>query len=179
MRKLKSPWLTIIDFSLLPLSEDFWDNWLSEETILLNSCSSWRNSGGLIGKQIFQTDQNLSKAAWVFIRLGEALYRQTWLLIAFGWTGKKGVNDQARNVLWSVHGADYAKSFCQNQWKTRKKPRLSGLTFRTNHRVIDLIKDGIPTFLFWIDDNYLKANHSWASLEFFTSDAFKSALSDL
>jgi len=88
---------------------------------------------------------------------------------------EKGVNESGlETVLLSFTEQITPMGFAKNQWKTRKKPRLSGNYLPKLSSEVLIYKRWIPTFYFWIDDNYPKAINSEQALVF-TSERVQSA----
>jgi hypothetical protein len=154
--ELKSPLLTIIDFSLPSTERRLWIIDLSEKTILLNSVvAHGRNSGGLMASKFSNRPESFQSSLG-FYKTGETYIGKHGYSLRLDGL-EKGVNDQARNRAIVIHGADYAnEAFAKTNGRLGRSLGCPALPSELSSEVIDLIKDGSLLFIFGIDDNYLK-----------------------
>jgi hypothetical protein len=154
--ELKSPLLTIIDFSLPSTERRLWIIDLSEKTILLNSVvAHGRNSGELMASKFSNRPESFQSSLG-FYKTGETYIGKHGYSLRLDGL-EKGVNDQARNRAIVIHGADYAnEAFARTNGRLGRSLGCPALPSELSSEVIDLIKDGSLLFIFGIDDNYLK-----------------------
>jgi hypothetical protein len=153
--ELKSPLLTIIDFSLPSTERRLWILDLNSKTILLNSVvAHGRNSGELMANK-FSNQPESFQSSLGFYKTGETYTGKHGYSLRLDGL-EAGVNDQARNRAIVIHGADYAnESFAKINGRLGRSLGCPALPTALSSKVIDLIKDGSLIFIFGEDDNYL------------------------
>jgi hypothetical protein len=154
--ELKSPLLTIIDFSLPSTERRLWIIDVNEKKILLNSVvAHGRNSGELMANK-FSNQPESFQSSLGFYKTGETYSGKHGYSLRLDGL-EKGVNDQARNRAIVIHGADYAnEAFAKINGRLGRSLGCPALPTELSSEVIDLIKDGSLLFIFGKDDNYLK-----------------------
>lgn len=153
--ELKSPLLTIIDFSLPSTERRLWIVDLNSKTILLNSVvAHGRNSGELMANR-FSNQPESFQSSLGFYKTGETYIGKHGYSLRLDGL-EAGVNDQARNRAIVIHGADYAnEAFAKINGRLGRSLGCPALPTEVSSKVIDLIKDGSLIFIFGEDDNYL------------------------
>jgi hypothetical protein len=154
--ELKSPLLSIIDFSLPSTERRLWIIDINAKEILLNSVvAHGRNSGELMADK-FSNQPESFQSSLGFYKTGETYSGKHGYSLRLDGL-EKGVNDQARNRAIVIHGADYAnEAFAKTNGRLGRSLGCPALPTELSSEVIDLIKDGSLLFIFGKDDNYLK-----------------------
>jgi hypothetical protein len=153
---LKSPVLTIIDFSLPSTERRLWIIDLKSKSILLNSVvAHGRNSGELLASK-FSNNPESYQSSLGFYKTGETYQGKHGYSLRLDGL-EKGINDQARNRAIVIHGADYAsEAFAKINGRLGRSLGCPALPTELSTKAIDLIKDGSLIFIFGNDENYQK-----------------------
>lgn len=152
---LKSPILTVIDFSLPSTQKRLWVIDTEKAEILLNSVvSHGRNSGNLMAESFSNTPESF-KSSLGFYQTAETYNGKHGYSLRLDGL-EEGFNDQARNRAIVMHGADYAnESFAKTTGRLGRSLGCPALPSALSSKVIDLIKDGSLLFIYGQDQNYL------------------------
>ena len=154
--ELKSPLLTIIDFSLASTIRRLWIIDLNEKAILLNSVvAHGRNSGELMASKFSNRPESFQSSLG-FYKTGETYIGKHGYSLRLDGL-EKGVNDQARNRAIVIHGADYAsEAFAKINGRLGRSLGCPALPTELSTKAINLIKDGSLLFVFAKNENYLE-----------------------
>jgi hypothetical protein len=155
-KELKSPLLTIIDFSLASTIRRLWIIDLNEKAILLNSVvAHGRNSGELMASKFSNRPESFQSSLG-FYKTGETYIGKHGYSLRLDGL-EKGVNDQARNRAIVIHGADYAsEAFAKINGRLGRSLGCPALPTELSTKAINLIKDGSLLFVFAKNENYLE-----------------------
>jgi len=155
-KELKSPLLTIIDFSLPSTKRRLWIIDLNEKAILLNSVvAHGRNSGELMASKFSNRPESFQSSLG-FYKTGETYIGKHGYSLRLDGL-EKGVNDQARNRAIVIHGADYAsEAFAKINGRLGRSLGCPALPTELSTKAINLIKEGSLLFVFAENENYLK-----------------------
>ncbi len=155
-KELKSPLLTIIDFSLASTIRRLWIIDLNENAILLNSVvAHGRNSGELMASKFSNRPESFQSSLG-FYKTGETYIGKHGYSLRLDGL-EKGVNDQARNRAIVIHGADYAsEAFAKINGRLGRSLGCPALPTELSTKAINLIKDGSLLFVFAKNENYLE-----------------------
>jgi hypothetical protein len=155
-KELKSPLLTIIDFSLASTIRRLWIIDLNEKAILLNSVvAHGRNSGELMASKFSNRPESFQSSLG-FYKTGETYIGKHGYSLRLDGL-EKGVNDQARNRAIVIHGADYAsEAFAKINGRLGRSLGCPALPTELSTKAINLIKEGSLLFVFAKNENYLE-----------------------
>lgn len=153
---LKSPLLTVIDFSLPSTEKRLWVIDPAKGVILHNTVvAHGRNSGELLAKT-FSNQPESFQSSLGFYKTAETYQGKHGYSLRLDGL-EKGFNDQARNRAIVIHGADYAKEeFAKSTGRLGRSLGCPALPPELSTKVIDLIKDGSLLFIYGKDDSYLQ-----------------------
>ena len=156
---LKSPLLTVIDFSLPSTQKRLWVIDPSKGLILHHSVvAHGRNSGELLAKN-FSNQPESFKSSLGFYKTAETYQGKHGYSLRLDGL-EKGFNDQARNRAIVIHGADYAKEeFAKSTGRLGRSLGCPALPPELSAKVIDLIKDGSLLFIYGNDESYLQKSY--------------------
>ena len=156
---LKSPILTVIDFSLPSTEKRLWVIDPAKGLILHNSVvAHGRNSGELLAKT-FSNQPESFQSSLGFYKTAETYQGKHGYSLRLDGL-EKGFNDQARNRAIVIHGADYAKEeFAKSTGRLGRSLGCPALPPELSAKVIDLIKDGSLLFIYGKDDFYLQQSY--------------------
>lgn len=157
--ELKSPILTVIDFSLPSTEKRLWVIDPSKGLILHHSVvAHGRNSGELLAKTFSNLPESFQSSLGFYKTAETYQGKHGYSLRLDGL--EKGFNDQARNRAIVIHGADYAKEeFAKSTGRLGRSLGCPALPPELSAKVIDLIKDGSLLFIFGNDDQYLQQSY--------------------
>lgn len=157
--ELKSPILTVIDFSLPSTEKRLWIIDPSKGLILHHSVvAHGRNSGELLAKTFSNLPESFQSSLGFYKTAETYQGKHGYSLRLDGL--EKGFNDQARNRAIVIHGADYAKEeFAKSTGRLGRSLGCPALPPELSAKVIDLIKDGSLLFIFGNDDQYLQQSY--------------------
>lgn len=152
---LKSPILTVIDFSLPSTEKRLWVIDPAKGLILHHSVvAHGRNSGELLAKT-FSNQPESFQSSLGFYKTAETYQGKHGYSLRLDGL-EKGFNDQARNRAIVIHGADYAKEeFAKTTGRLGRSLGCPALPPELSAKVIDLIKDGSLLFIYGNDEAYL------------------------
>lgn len=152
---LKSPILTVIDFSLPSTEKRLWVIDPAKGLILHHSVvAHGRNSGELLAKT-FSNQPESFQSSLGFYKTAETYQGKHGYSLRLDGL-EKGFNDQARNRAIVIHGADYAKEeFAKTTGRLGRSLGCPALPPELSEKVIDLIKDGSLLFIYGNDEAYL------------------------
>jgi len=138
-KELKSPLLTIIDFSLPSTKRRLWIIDLNEKAILLNSVvAHGRNSGELMASKFSNRPESFQSSLG-FYKTGETYIGKHGYSLRLDGL-EKGVNDQARNRAIVIHGADYAsEAFAKINGRLGRSLGCPALPTELSTKAINLI----------------------------------------
>jgi hypothetical protein len=156
---LKSPILTVIDFSLPSTEKRLWVIDPAKGLILHHSVvAHGRNSGELLAKT-FSNQPESFQSSLGFYKTAETYQGKHGYSLRLDGL-EKGFNDQARNRAIVIHGADYAKEeFAKSTGRLGRSLGCPALPPELSAKVIDLIKDGSLLFIYGKDDSYLQQSY--------------------
>jgi hypothetical protein len=156
---LKSPLLTVIDFSLPSTEKRLWVIDPSKGLILHHSVvAHGRNSGELLAKT-FSNQPESFQSSLGFYKTAETYQGKHGYSLRLDGL-EKGFNDQARNRAIVIHGADYAKEeFAKSTGRLGRSLGCPALPPELSAKVIDLIKDGSLLFIYGNDEAYLQKSY--------------------
>jgi hypothetical protein len=156
---LKSPILTVIDFSLPSTEKRLWVIDPAKGLILHHSVvAHGRNSGELLAKT-FSNQPESFQSSLGFYKTAETYQGKHGYSLRLDGL-EKGFNDQARNREIVIHGADYAKEeFAKSTGRLGRSLGCPALPPELSAKVIDLIKDGSLLFIYGKDDSYLQQSY--------------------
>ncbi len=156
---LKSPLLTVIDFSLPSTEKRLWVIDPSKGMILHHSVvAHGRNSGELLAKT-FSNQPESFQSSLGFYKTAETYQGKHGYSLRLDGL-EKGFNDQARNRAIVIHGADYAKEeFAKTTGRLGRSLGCPALPPELSAKVIDLIKDGSLLFIYGNDQSYLQQSY--------------------
>ena len=156
---LKSPILTVIDFSLPSTEKRLWVIDPSKGLILHHSVvAHGRNSGELLAKT-FSNQPESFQSSLGFYKTAETYQGKHGYSLRLDGL-EKGFNDQARNRAIVIHGADYAKEeFAKSTGRLGRSLGCPALPPELSAKVIDLIKDGSLLFIYGNDEAYLQKSY--------------------
>jgi len=156
---LKSPILTVIDFSLPSTEKRLWVIDPAKGLILHHSVvAHGRNSGELLAKA-FSNQPESFQSSLGFYKTAETYQGKHGYSLRLDGL-EKGFNDQARNRAIVIHGADYAKEeFAKSTGRLGRSLGCPALPPELSAKVIDLIKDGSLLFIYGKDDSYLQQSY--------------------
>jgi len=153
---LKSPILTVIDFSLPSTVKRLWVIDPSKGLILHHSVvAHGRNSGELLAKT-FSNQPESFQSSLGFYKTAETYQGKHGYSLRLDGL-EKGFNDQARNRAIVIHGADYAnEEFAKTTGRLGRSLGCPALPPALSAKIIDLIKDGSLLFIYGNDVTYLQ-----------------------
>ena len=153
---LKSPILTVIDFSLPSTVKRLWVIDPSKGLILHHSVvAHGRNSGELLAKT-FSNQPESFQSSLGFYKTAETYQGKHGYSLRLDGL-EKGFNDQARNRAIVIHGADYAnEEFAKTTGRLGRSLGCPALPPAISAKIIDLIKDGSLLFIYGNDVTYLQ-----------------------
>ncbi|MDI1322330.1 MAG: murein L,D-transpeptidase catalytic domain family protein [Algoriphagus sp.] len=156
---LKSPILTVIDFSLPSTEKRLWVIDPAKGLILHHSVvAHGRNSGELLAKT-FSNQPESFQSSLGFYKTAETYQGKHGYSLRLDGL-EKGFNDQARNRAIVIHGADYAKEeFAKTTGRLGRSLGCPALPPELSEKVIDLIKDGSLLFIYGNDQSYLQQSY--------------------
>ncbi len=156
---LKSPLLTVIDFSLPSTQKRLWVIDPAKGLILHHSVvAHGRNSGELLAKN-FSNQPESFQSSLGFYKTAETYQGKHGYSLRLDGL-EKGFNDQARNRAIVIHGADYAKEeFAKSTGRLGRSLGCPSLPPELSAKVIDLIKDGSLLFIYGNDESYLQKSY--------------------
>lgn len=156
---LKSPILTVIDFSLPSTEKRLWVIDPEQGLILYHSfVAHGRNSGELLAKT-FSNQPESFQSSLGFYKTAETYQGKHGYSLRLDGL-EKGFNDQARNRAIVIHGADYAKEeFAKTTGRLGRSLGCPALPPELSAKVIDLIKDGSLLFIYGNDEAYLQQSY--------------------
>ncbi len=156
---LKSPILTVIDFSLPSTEKRLWVIDPAKGLILYHSVvAHGRNSGKLLAKT-FSNQPESFQSSLGFYKTSETYQGKHGYSLRLDGL-EKGFNDQARNRAIVIHGADYAKEeFAKTTGRLGRSLGCPALPPELAAKVIDLIKDGSLLFIYGNDEAYLQQSY--------------------
>ncbi len=156
---LKSPLLTVIDFSLPSTQKRLWVIDPAKGLILHHSVvAHGRNSGELLAKN-FSNQPESFQSSLGFYKTAETYQGKHGYSLRLDGL-EKGFNDQARNRAIVIHGADYAKEeFAKSTGRLGRSLGCPALPPELSAKVIDLIKDGSLLFIYGNDESYLQKSY--------------------
>lgn len=156
---LKSPILTVIDFSLPSTEKRLWVIDPAKGLILNHSVvAHGRNSGELLAKT-FSNQPESFQSSLGFYKTAETYQGKHGYSLRLDGL-EKGFNDQARNRAIVIHGADYAKEeFAKTTGRLGRSLGCPALPPELSAKVIDLIKDGSLLFIYGNDEAYLQQSY--------------------
>ncbi len=156
---LKSPLLTVIDFSLPSTQKRLWVIDPAKGLILHHSVvAHGRNSGELLAKN-FSNQPESFQSSLGFYKTAETYEGKHGYSLRLDGL-EKGFNDQARNRAIVIHGADYAKEeFAKSTGRLGRSLGCPALPPELSAKVIDLIKDGSLLFIYGNDESYLQKSY--------------------
>ena len=156
---LKSPILTVIDFSLPSTEKRLWVIDPAKGLILHHSVvAHGRNSGELLAKT-FSNQPESFQSSLGFYKTAETYQGKHGYSLRLDGL-EKGFNDQARNRAIVIHGADYAKEeFAKSTGRLGRSLGCPALPPELSSKVIDLIKDGSLLFIYGNDEGYLQKSY--------------------
>lgn len=156
---LKSPILTVIDFSLPSTEKRLWVLDPAKGLILHHSVvAHGRNSGELLAKT-FSNQAESFQSSLGFYKTAETYQGKHGYSLRLDGL-EKGFNDQARNRAIVIHGADYAnEEFAKNTGRLGRSLGCPALPPELSAKVIDLIKDGSLLFIYGNDVTYLQQSY--------------------
>lgn len=156
---LKSPILTVIDFSLPSTEKRLWVIDPAKGLILYHSVvAHGRNSGELLAKT-FSNQPESFQSSLGFYKTAETYQGKHGYSLRLDGL-EKGFNDQARNRAIVIHGADYAKEeFAKTTGRLGRSLGCPALPPDLSAKVIDLIKDGSLLFIYGNDEAYLQQSY--------------------
>jgi hypothetical protein len=156
---LKSPLLTVIDFSLPSTQKRLWVIDPSKGLVLHHSVvAHGRNSGELLAKN-FSNQPESFQSSLGFYKTAETYQGKHGYSLRLDGL-EKGFNDQARNRAIVIHGADYAKEeFAKSTGRLGRSLGCPALPPELSAKVIDLIKDGSLLFIYGNDESYLQKSY--------------------
>lgn len=156
---LKSPILTVIDFSLPSTEKRLWVIDPAKGLILYHSVvAHGRNSGELLAKT-FSNQPESFQSSLGFYKTAETYQGKHGYSLRLDGL-EKGFNDQARNRAIVIHGADYAKEeFAKTTGRLGRSLGCPALPPELSAKVIDLIKDGSLLFIYGNDEAYLQQSY--------------------
>ncbi len=156
---LKSPLLTVIDFSLPSTEKRLWVIDPAKGLILHHSVvAHGRNSGELLAKT-FSNQPESFQSSLGFYKTAETYQGKHGYSLRLDGL-EKGFNDQARNRAIVIHGADYAKEeFAKSTGRLGRSLGCPALPPELSAKVIDLIKEGSLLFIYGKDDSYLQQSY--------------------
>lgn len=156
---LKSPILTVIDFSLPSTEKRLWVIDPAKGLILHHSVvAHGRNSGELLAKT-FSNQPESFQSSLGFYKTAETYQGKHGYSLRLDGL-EKGFNDQARNRAIVIHGADYAKEeFAKSTGRLGRSLGCPALPPELSAKVIDLIKDGSLLFIYGNDESYLQQSY--------------------
>lgn len=156
---LKSPILTVIDFSLPSTEKRLWVIDPAKGLILHHSVvAHGRNSGELLAKT-FSNQPESFQSSLGFYKTAETYQGKHGYSLRLDGL-EKGFNDQARNRAIVIHGADYAKEeFAKTTGRLGRSLGCPALPPELSAKVIDLIKDGSLLFIYGNDQSYLQQSY--------------------
>lgn len=156
---LKSPILTVIDFSLPSTEKRLWVIDPAKGLILHHSVvAHGRNSGELLAKT-FSNQPESFQSSLGFYKTAETYQGKHGYSLRLDGL-EKGFNDQARNRAIVIHGADYAKEeFAKSTGRLGRSLGCPALPPELSAKVIDLIKNGSLLFIYGNDESYLQKSY--------------------
>lgn len=156
---LKSPILTVIDFSLPSTEKRLWVIDPAKGLILYHSVvAHGRNSGKLLAKT-FSNQPESFQSSLGFYKTSETYQGKHGYSLRLDGL-EKGFNDQARNRAIVIHGADYAKEeFAKTTGRLGRSLGCPALPPELAAKVIDQIKDGSLLFIYGNDEAYLQQSY--------------------
>lgn len=156
---LKSPILTVIDFSLPSTEKRLWVIDPAKGLILYHSVvAHGRNSGELLAKT-FSNQPESFQSSLGFYKTSETYQGKHGYSLRLDGL-EKGFNDQARNRAIVIHGADYAKEeFAKTTGRLGRSLGCPALPPELAAKVIDLIKDGSLLFIYGNNEAYLQQSY--------------------
>lgn len=156
---LKSPILTVIDFSLPSTEKRLWVLDPAKGLILHHSVvAHGRNSGELLAKT-FSNQPESFQSSLGFYKTAETYQGKHGYSLRLDGL-EKGFNDQARNRAIVIHGADYAnEQFAKNTGRLGRSLGCPALPPALSSKIIDLIKDGSLLFIYGNDVTYLQQSY--------------------
>ncbi len=156
---LKSPILTVIDFSLPSTVKRLWVIDPAKGLILHHSVvAHGRNSGELLAKT-FSNQPESFQSSLGFYKTAETYQGKHGYSLRLDGL-EKGFNDQARNRAIVIHGADYAnEQFAKTTGRLGRSLGCPALPPALSAKVIDLIKDGSLLFIYGNDMKYLQESY--------------------
>jgi L,D-transpeptidase catalytic domain len=156
---LKSPILTVIDFSLPSTEKRLWVIDPAKGLILHHTVvAHGRNSGELLAKT-FSNQPESFQSSLGFYKTAETYQGKHGYSLRLDGL-EKGFNDQARNRAIVIHGADYAKEeFAKTTGRLGRSLGCPALPPELSEKVIDLIKDGSLLFIYGNDQSYLQQSY--------------------
>jgi hypothetical protein len=152
---LKTPVLTIIDFSLPSNEKRLWIIDPIQQKILLHSVvAHGRNSGELMASKFSNRPESFQSSIG-FYKTGETYQGKHGYSLRLDGLEQE-FNGQARNRAIVIHGADYAtEAFAEINGRLGRSLGCPALPTELSSQAIDLIKDGSLLFIFGNDENYL------------------------
>ena len=156
---LKSPILTVIDFSLPSTEKRLWVIDPAKGLILHHTVvAHGRNSGELLAKT-FSNQPESFQSSLGFYKTAETYQGKHGYSLRLDGL-EKGFNDQARNRAIVIHGADYAKEeFAKNTGRLGRSLGCPALPPELSAKVIDVIKEGSLLFIYGNDASYLQKSY--------------------
>ncbi len=156
---LKSPILTVIDFSLPSTEKRLWVIDPEKSLILQHSVvSHGRNSGGLLAKTFSNLAESFQSSLGFYKTAETYQGKHGYSLRLDGL--EEGFNDQARNRAIVIHGADYAKQeFAKSTGRLGRSLGCPALPPAISSQIIDLIKEGSLLFIYGNDVDYLRKSN--------------------
>ncbi len=154
--ELRSPLLTIIDFSLPSTEKRLWIlDPIKKEILLQSVVAHGRNTGELMAKDFSNTPESY-KSSLGFYKTAETYQGQHGYSLRLDGL-EKGFNDQARNRAIVIHGADYAREeFAKSNGRLGRSLGCPAIPPEISTKIIDLIKEGSLLFIYGENEDYLK-----------------------
>lgn len=156
---LKSPILTVIDFSLPSSRKRLWVIDPAKGLILHHSVvAHGRNSGELLAKS-FSNQAESFQSSLGFYKTAETYHGKHGYSLRLDGL-EKGFNDQARNRAIVIHGADYAnEEIAKSTGRLGRSLGCPALPPALSAKIINLIKEGSLLFIYGNDVNYLQKSY--------------------
>ncbi len=154
--QLKSPLLTVIDFSAPSTEKRLWIIDPAKGEILLQSVvSHGRNSGELMAESFSNLPESFKSSLGFYTTAETYQGKHGYSLRLDGL--EKGFNDLARDRAIVIHGADYAnEEFAVATGRLGRSLGCPALPTELSSTVIDIIKDGSLLFIYADDQTYLE-----------------------
>lgn len=154
--KIKSDYLTIIDFSLSSKIKRLWVINLLDNKIVFNSLVAHGKNSGDDYATSFSNKNESYKSSLGFFATAEVYYGSHGMSLKLDGL-EKGINDNARQRAIVIHGANYVcNDFIKNNNRLGRSQGCPALPIKMSSKIIEKIKGKSCLFIYHPSRNYSK-----------------------